>query len=246
MTKARAAKPPAAPSPPPPTSEVKKLLPQAHDGSLLVTEIYASLQGETTFAGVPFVLVRLARCNLRCVWCDSEFTFKGGERWSVPSILAEVRSHLLPHVLVTGGEPLLQPAVHTLMKALCDEEYTVLLETSGALDVAAVDSRVRKIVDLKCPGSGESARNLWSNLRHVSVTDEVKFVIADRRDYEWARDVVRREELATRVGAILLSPVHGDPALPRWIADWMLADRLPARLQLQLHKIVWDAKERRR
>jgi 7-carboxy-7-deazaguanine synthase len=240
------ADPAAATAAPPLDESVKRLLPRAHEGSLLVTEIYASLQGETTFAGVPFVLVRLARCNLRCVWCDSEFTFKGGERWSVPSILAEVRSHLLPHVLVTGGEPLLQPAVHGLMEALCDEEYTVLLETSGALDVSKVDRRVRKIVDLKCPGSGESARNHWPNLRHLTVTDEVKFVIADRADYEWARDVVRREELAARVGTILLSPVHGDPALPRRIAEWMLADRLPARLQVQLHKILWDPAERRR
>lgn len=231
---------------PPVAAEVRRLLPRTQDGSLLVTEIYASLQGETTFAGVPFVLVRLARCNLRCVWCDSEFTFKGGERRGLDSILAEVRSHLLPHVLVTGGEPLLQPAVHELMRSLCDEEYTVLLETSGALDVSAVDPRVRRIVDLKCPGSGESARNLWSNLRHLTVTDEVKFVVADRADYEWARDVIGREELASRVGAILLSPVHGDSALPRRIAEWMLADRLPARLQLQLHKIVWRATERRR
>ena len=226
--------------------QVAKLLPKPTERSLLVTEIYPSIQGESTFAGVPFTLVRLARCNLRCVWCDSEFTFKGGTRWSLPAIVAEVRSHLLPHVLVTGGEPLLQPAVHALMRQLCDEEYTVLVETSGALDVAAVDPRVRKILDLKCPGSGESARNLWPNLAHLTVTDEVKFVLADRADYEWARDVIRRERLAQHVGAILLSPVHGDPALPRRIAEWLLEDRLPARLQLQLHKIVWNAAERRR
>ncbi|MCE9638077.1 MAG: 7-carboxy-7-deazaguanine synthase QueE [Planctomycetes bacterium] len=221
-------------------------MPKPHDASLLVTEIYASLQGESTFAGVPFVLVRLARCHLRCTWCDSAFTFKGGERWSVASVLAEVRSHMLPHVLVTGGEPLLQPAVHKLMTTLCDEEYTVLLETSGALDVSQVDPRVRRIVDLKCPGSGESARNLWSNVRHLSVTDELKFVIADRADYEWARDVIRREKLGERVGAILLSPVAGDASLPRDIAKWLIQDRLPARLQLQLHKILWDPKDRKR
>lgn len=226
--------------------EVTSLLPKPTDRSLLVTEIYASIQGESTFAGIPFVLVRLARCNLRCVWCDSEFTFKGGTRWSVSSTLAEIRSHLLPHVLITGGEPLLQPAVHALMKTLCDEEYTVLLETSGALDVSGVDRRVRKIVDLKCPGSGESERNLWSNLKHLTVTDEVKFVIADRADFEWARDVIRKERLAQQVGAILLSPVSGDPELPRTMAGWMLQERLPARLQLQLHKVIWGAQERRR
>jgi 7-carboxy-7-deazaguanine synthase len=226
--------------------EIHALLPKETDRSLLVTEVYASIQGETTFAGVPFVLVRLARCNLRCVWCDSEFTFRGGTRWSVPTLLAEVRQHLLPHVLVTGGEPLLQPAVHALLKALCDEEYTVLLETSGALDVSVVDPRVRRIVDLKCPGSGEVERNLWSNVKHLTVTDEVKFVLADRDDYVWARDVIRRERLAERVGAVLLSPVWGDPALPRQIAAWILEDRLPARLQLQLHKLLWDPAERRR
>lgn len=226
--------------------DVQALLPKATDRSLLVTEVYASLQGETTFAGVPFVLVRLARCNLRCVWCDSAFTFRGGTRWSVAALLAEVRQHLLPHVLVTGGEPLLQPAVQPLLKALCDEEYTVLLETSGALDVSGVDPRVRRIVDLKCPGSGECERNHWPNVAHLTVTDEVKFVLADRADYEWARGVIRRERLAERVGAVLLSPVWGDPALPRRIAEWMLADKLPARLQLQLHKVLWDPSERRR
>lgn len=228
------------------TAGVAALLPEPRGDSLLVTEVYPSIQGESTFAGVPFVLVRLARCNLRCVWCDSEFTFRGGERRTVESLLAEVRSHLLPHVLVTGGEPLLQPAVHELMTRLCNEEYTVLLETGGSLDVSHVDPRVRKILDLKCPGSGESARNVWTNVARLSTHDEVKFVLADREDYEWARDVVRREDLPSRVGAVLLSPVHGDPELPRRIAAWMLEDRLPARLQIQLHKVIWSPAERRR
>jgi 7-carboxy-7-deazaguanine synthase len=226
--------------------EVAALLPERRADTLLVTEIYASIQGESTFAGVPFVLVRLARCNLRCVWCDSEFTFKGGTRWTIASILAEIRGHLLPHVLVTGGEPLLQPPVHELMSRLCDEEYTVLLETGGSLDISQVDPRVRRIVDLKCPGSGESDSNLWSNVAKLSMLDEVKFVVADRADYEWAREAIRREELPARVGAVLISPVHGDSKLPREIAAWLLADRLPARLQLQLHKVVWDPRERRR
>lgn len=227
-------------------AEVEALLPKSHDKSLLVTEIYPCILGESTFTGVPFVLVRLARCNLRCVWCDSAFTFKGGERWSVASVVSEVRSHLLPHVLVTGGEPLLQPAVHELMKRLCDEEYTVLLETGGSLDVSVVDPRVRRIVDFKCPGSGESERNLWKNARHLSTTDEAKFVLADRADYEWARDAVRREKLAQHCGAVLFSPVAGDAELPRKIAAWILEDRLPVRLQLQIHKVIWNPRERRR
>lgn len=227
-------------------SDVTALLPERRADTLLLTEVYASIQGESTFAGVPFVLVRLARCNLRCVWCDSEFTFKGGTRWTIPSILAEIRGHLLPHVLITGGEPLLQPPVHELMRRLCDEEYTVLLETGGSLDVTTVDPRVRRIVDVKCPGSGEVESNLWGNLAKLSMLDEVKFVVADRADYEWSREVIRREELATRVGAVLVSPVHGKPQLPREIASWLLADKLPARLQLQLHKVIWDPSERRR
>jgi len=225
---------------------VKALLPEKRGGTLLVTEIYPCIQGESTFAGTPFVLVRLARCNLRCTWCDSEFSFKGGERWSVPSVIAEVRGHVLPHVLITGGEPLLQPPVLDLMKQLCDEEYTVLLETGGSLDASAVDPRVRKILDVKCPGSGECESNHWPNVAKLSMLDEVKFVVADRVDYEWARTVIRREGLATRCGAILVSPVWGDRELPRKISAWMLEDKLPARLQLQLHKLIWDPKERRR
>ena len=232
--------------PSPAGDDVEALLPQHHANSLLVTEIYACIQGESTFAGTPFVLVRLARCNLRCTWCDSAFTFKGGSRWSIPAVISEVRSHVLPHVLITGGEPLLQPAVHELMQRLCDEEYTVLLETGGSLDVSGVDPRVRRILDVKCPGSGECEANLWSNVAKLSMLDEVKFVLADRVDYEWARTVVQREGLANRCGAILLSPVWGDPTLPRSISSWMLEDKLPARLQLQLHKLVWDPKERRR
>ena len=226
--------------------DVIALLPQMRGDTLLVTEVYSCIQGESTFAGTPFVLVRLARCNLRCVWCDSDFSFKGGSRWSVPAVLAEIRGHLLPHVLITGGEPLLQAPVHDVMKRLCDEEYTVLLETSGSIDVTPVDPRVRKIVDFKCPGSGESEKNLWTNVSKLSVLDEVKFVVADRADYDWARVVIRRESLASRCGAILISPVWGDPELPRKISSWMLEDKLPGRLQLQIHKLVWPPGERRR
>jgi len=228
------------------SDDVKALLPPDKGGTLLVSEIYKCIQGESTFAGVPFVLVRLARCNLRCTWCDSAFSFKGGERWSIATVMADVRSHLLPHVLITGGEPLLQPSVHELMKRLCDEEYTVLLETGGSLDISTVDPRVRRIVDVKCPGSGEVEANHWPNLAKLSMLDEAKFVIADRADYEWTRDVISRERLASHAGAVLLSPVFGDPELPRKIAAWMLEDRLPARLHLQIHKVVWDPRERRR
>jgi 7-carboxy-7-deazaguanine synthase len=227
-------------------AEVEALLPEKRGDTLLVSEIYPCIQGESTFAGTPFVLVRLARCNLRCTWCDSAFSFKGGTRWTIPSVLSEVRGHLLPHVLVTGGEPLLQPSVHELMRKLCDEEYTVLLETGGSIDVAPVDPRVRKILDVKCPGSGECEANHWPNVAKLSMLDEVKFVLAGREDYEWAREVVRREGLATRCGAILFSPVFGDTELPRKIAAWILEDKLPVRLQLQLHKVIWDPKERRR
>lgn len=229
-----------------PAEDVAATLPDPRETALLVTEIYASLQGETTFAGVPFVLVRLARCHLRCTWCDSEFTFKGGERRSVDDVVAAALAFKVPHVLVTGGEPLLQPAALPLMSRLCDAGATVLLETSGSLDIAPVDPRVHRIVDVKCPGSGEVAANRWENLALVGPRDEVKFVIADRADYEFARDVMQRHGLAARCNAVLLSPVGGAPDLARRLAAWLLEDRLPARLQLQLHKILWDPAERGR
>ena len=227
-------------------ADVTATLPEGRADSLLLTEVYASVQGESTFAGVPFVLVRTARCNLRCVWCDSAFTFHGGERRALDDVTAEVRGHGLRHVLVTGGEPLLQPAVLPFMARLCDADLTVLLETGGSLDVGAVDPRVHRIVDVKCPGSGEHERNRWENLAALTARDELKFVVADRADYEWARDVLRRERLDARCGAVLFSPVWGDPALAAQLAQWLVADRLPARLNLQLHKVLWPADARRR
>ncbi len=226
--------------------DVLATLPERSADSLLLTEVYASVQGESTFAGVPFVLVRLARCNLRCVWCDSEFTFKGGERRAVDAVIDEIRSSGLSHVLVTGGEPLLQPAVLPFMTRLCDEGQTVLLETGGSLDIGEVDERVHRIVDVKCPASGECDRNHWPNVELLASRDEVKFVVADRTDYEWARDIVQERRLADRCGAVLISPVWGDPALAGLLAEWIVADRLPARLNLQLHKVIWPAEERRR
>ncbi len=229
-----------------PNEDVAATLPDPRETALLVTEIYASLQGETTFTGVPFVLVRLARCHLRCTWCDSAFTFKGGERRSIDDVVAAALAFKIPQVLVTGGEPLLQPAALPLMTRLCDAGTTVLLETSGSLDIASVDPRVHRIVDVKCPGSGEVAANRLENLALLTPRDEVKFVIADRADYEFARDVLRRHDLAARCNAVLLSPVGGAPELARHLAAWILEDRLPARLQLQLHKILWDPAERGR
>jgi len=228
------------------TDDVAALLPGARADSLLLTEVYASVQGESTFTGVPLVLVRTARCNLRCTWCDSAFTFRGGERRPLADVLAEVAGFGLTHVLVTGGEPLLQPSVLPFMSALCDAGQTVLLETGGSLDISAVDARVHRIVDVKCPGSGEHERNHWANLARLGVRDELKFVVADRADYEWARDVVIRERPTERGVTVLFSPVWGDAALPAQIAEWLVEDRLPARLQIQLHKVLWPPDERRR
>ena len=195
------------------------------------------MQGEADAAGWPTVFVRLTGCPLRCVWCDTEYAFHGGEWRTIGEILATVDDYGVRHVCVTGGEPLAQKRCHALLAALCDRGYAVSLETSGALDVGQVDARVAKIVDLKAPGSGEEARNLWSNLAHVAARDQIKIVIADRADYEWARARVAEHDLAARC-QVLFSPVHGKIA-PRELAQWILADRLPVRFQVQLHKLLW-------
>jgi 7-carboxy-7-deazaguanine synthase len=205
--------------------------------SLLLVETYLSVQGESSHAGRPCWFVRTARCNLRCSWCDSAFTFTGGERRPVDAVVEEALASGAPLVELTGGEPLLQRASLEVLRRLCDAGRTVLLETGGSLPVDAVDPRVHRIVDIKAPGSGEEARNRWENLEVLGPRDEVKLVLLDRADYEWARTVVRGR-LAGRPFATLLSPVHGalDPAD---LVAWMLEDRLPARLNLQLHKVVW-------
>lgn len=214
-------------------------VPAGEPGSTLVVhEIYASIQGESTYAGRPCAFVRLAACHLRCVWCDTPHAFDEGVRRTVDDVVHATHGLGLPLVEVTGGEPLLQPGVHALMRALCDLGHTVLLETSGSLDIAAVDPRVVRIVDLKCPGSGEVERNRWQNLEELKPGDEVKFVLADRADYEWARAVIRERDLASRT-TVLLSTAFGLLA-PAEVARWMLEDRLAARLQLQLHKSIWD------
>ena len=204
---------------------------------LKVNEIFYSLQGESSFAGRPCVLVRLTGCHLRCGWCDSPYSFYEGEWLSREQVLARVAAFGCPLVELTGGEPLLQPGALPLLSALCDAGYEVLLETSGAIDVAPVDIRVRRIVDVKCPGSGEVASNHWPNLELLRPTDELKLVLADEADYLWARDLVLSRRLHERC-PVWFSPVSAGLA-PRDLAEWILRDRLPVRLQLQLHKLLW-------
>ena len=205
---------------------------------LRITEIFHSIQGEADAIGWRTVFVRLTGCPLRCVWCDTEYSFHGGDWHGIDEILAEVASHGARHVCVTGGEPLAQKRCLILLQRLCDAGYEVSLETSGALDVAAVDPRVRKVMDLKAPGSGESKRNLWSNLEHLLPHDQIKIVIASRQDYEWACARLAEHSLADRC-MVLFSPVWGKVE-PRELAEWIIADRLPVRFQLQLHKLLWN------
>ena len=211
------------------------------DGSatttLRLTEVFLSLQGETSRAGLPTVFIRLAGCPLRCRWCDTTYSFQGGETVTLNSLLARVADFGVPTVCVTGGEPLAQKSCLTLLTALCDASYSVSLETSGALDVGQVDSRVSRIVDIKPPASGEAARNRWENIAHLTLHDEIKFVLADRADYEWAREAIRSQGLAS-ICPILFSPVQGELP-PAQLAEWILADRLPVRMQVQLHKMLW-------
>ena len=212
--------------------------------ALTVNEIYASVQGESTFAGQPCTFVRLTACDLRCRWCDSPYAFHEGRKMPVDEVLAAVRALGLPLVELTGGEPLLQPAAIPLLQRLLDEGYTVLLETGGHRPIDAVPAGVHRIVDVKCPDSGEAGRMHWPNLDQLRPTDEVKFVIASRGDYEYAKGVVARHDLARRCAAVHFSPAFNElPAAE--LAAWMLADRLPVRLQLQQHKYIWDPVARR-
>jgi 7-carboxy-7-deazaguanine synthase len=204
---------------------------------LKITEIFLSLQGESSLCGWPTVFVRLTGCPLRCQYCDTAYAFHGGQWMEQAQVLQQVAGHGVRHVCVTGGEPLAQKACLPLLAALCDAGYTVSLETSGALDVAAVDPRVIRVVDIKTPGSNEADRNRWKNLPLLQPHDEIKFVLCSRADYDWAKNVIAQHALAQRC-TVLLSPSHGQVS-PTELADWIVADRLPVRMQMQLHKLLW-------
>jgi 7-carboxy-7-deazaguanine synthase len=210
----------------------------AKEDTLVIHEIYASIQGESTFAGLPCTFVRTTGCNLRCTWCDTPQAFYGGTRMPRADVLAKALALATPLVELTGGEPLLQPGTIPLLRELCDAGKTVLIETSGEADVSRVDGRVHKIMDLKAPGSGESHRNRWSNLDHIGPGDEIKFVLASREDYEWMRETIRARDLASRTPNLLASTVFGKLAA-RDLVAWVMADKLPVRVQLQMHKYIW-------
>jgi len=210
------------------------------EDTLLVHEIYASIQGESTFAGLPCTFVRLTGCNLRCVWCDTPAAFHGGTRMTRQEVLARAVALGTPLVELTGGEPLLQSGAIPLLRELCDAGKQVLLETSGEACIADVDPRVHKIMDLKAPGSGECHRNRWSNLEHLTRRDEIKFVLADRADYDWMKAAIREHRLEDKVGTLLASCVFGSLS-PKDLVAWVLEDRLRVRVQLQMHKYIWGA-----
>ena len=224
---------------------MSEIRPAASTDFLRVTEIFHSIQGESTWAGLPCTFVRLTGCPLRCTWCDTGYAFHGGQKMALDEIIDAVGAAGSRIVEITGGEPLIHPNAFVLCAQLLDRGYTVLVETSGAIDVSRVDPRAHRIMDLKCPGSGESARNLWSNLDHLTAHDEIKFVVRDRIDYEWTRAAIREHGLDRRIAAgtlraLLVSPVWGDLEFSD-LAAWILADNLPVRFQLQLHKLIWGA-----
>jgi 7-carboxy-7-deazaguanine synthase len=212
----------------------------AKEDTLVIHEIYASIQGESTFAGLRCTFVRTTGCNLRCSWCDTPQAFYGGTRMARRDVLLQALARGTPLVELTGGEPLLQPGVFPLMGELCDAGKTVLVETSGEADVSKVDPRVHKIMDLKAPGSNESHRNRFANLAHITARDEIKFVLSNREDYEWMRKVIDDHGLVQRTPHLLASTVFGTIAA-RDVVDWVVGDRLPVRVQLQLHKYIWEA-----
>jgi len=207
--------------------------------TLTINEIYRSIQGESTWAGLPCVFVRLTFCDLRCSYCDTAYAFYSGSKLPLPEIVQRVLAFDCPLVEITGGEPLLQRNVLPLMKELCDNGKTVLIETSGAHDISGIDPRVHRIMDLKTPGSGESERNFYGNISHLTRNDEVKFVIGSREDYLWSREKITQFDLSNRCGTVLFSPIFGRIE-PREIVEWMLEDQLAVRFQLQMHKSIWS------
>lgn len=210
---------------------------------LRISEIFHSIQGESSRIGLPTVFVRLTGCPLRCVWCDTEYAFSGGEMRALDDVMATIAEFGCKTICVTGGEPLAQKGCIDLLHALCDVGYSVSLETSGALDISEVDPRVARIMDIKAPGSGEVDKNRWENIPLLNAHDEVKFVLASAADYAWAADVVKREQLNERC-AVLFSPVQGDLS-PTTLAEWVVRDHLPVRFQLQLHKVLWGSERAR-
>ncbi len=215
-----------------------KPLENAPPDGLMVHEIYASVQGESTYAGLPCTFIRTTACHLRCTYCDTPHAFTQGGPWSVDAVLAEVRRLGISLVEITGGEPLLQPNVLPLMRRLCDEGFEVLLETSGACDISEVDPRVIRIMDLKTPTSGECEANLWANLAHLTPKDEVKFVVGDRDDYQWCRGVIAEHQLDTKA-TLLMGTVFGR-LKPSELVEWIVQDKLAVRMQLQMHKYIWE------
>lgn len=213
------------------------------ENTLVVNEIFHSIQGESSWAGLPCVFVRLTYCDLRCVWCDTQYAFYEGMEMTIDEIVEKVKSYNCKLVEITGGEPLLQENSLKLMKRLCDENFTVLLETGGHRDISKVDQRVHIIMDIKCPGSKMSHKNRWENINYLSKKDEVKFVIKDRTDYEWAKEVVEKFNLTEKVGTVLFSPVFGEIE-PVVLAGWILEDKIPVRFQLQIHKYIWSPETR--
>ena len=203
-----------------------------------INEIFHSIQGESSFAGLPCVFVRLAGCDLRCTYCDTQYAFNEGREMSIPEVLRAVAAFDTRLVLVTGGEPMLQPSVHDLFEQLLEQGYTVLVETGGHRSLADVDRRVHKIVDLKCPSSGMADHNDYGNIQYLTRKDELKFVVGDRQDFDWACDVIGHYDIGAKVGTILVSPVYGKLSY-RDLADWVLKCPIPIRLQLQLQKIIW-------
>lgn len=210
---------------------------------LYLIEIFSSVQGETSLAGLPTTFIRLATCNLRCSWCDTPYSFGRGTPWEIGAILEKIEQLGCRHICVTGGEPLLQDNVHLLLISLCDKDFILSLETGGSLPIERLDSRVSIILDIKCPGSGMHHKNYWANLSHLRRQDEVKFVLKDEQDYEYAKDICKKYDLYSKIENILFSPVHGHLD-PKQLVAWILKDRLSIRLNLQIHKYIWDPQTR--